>query len=331
MRAAAKALAACESHLRTGHLSLAASAADGGMKSLPNTAPSSLRRTLLNAQGVALHLLGESETAHECLSAALVVATHAAAAGEGGHDSYEDIGGTLGDLAANHIKMGQHDEAEAALKRGIFMLKRAYRPSSTVRACLLNVRGCLHEAQGDDVAALAAHEEAHSLLLATDAAHAHERHAGWLQACRHGSAWTMLRTGSAAGAVTLSAADTSDERLAPLDARERAFARSRHAIAILQRMLEAEQPNIKLSEPRRIAAATLAAVDLNYAADELASCLGDGHAETVAARANHQAARRAISEGTSPTWTQHWQPALGAGLKPSPQIMWEPASTRENA
>ena len=87
---------------------------------------------------------------------------------------------------------------EQALKRANFMLKRAYRPSTLARACLLNVHGNLLAARGDDSAALDMHTEAHTLLCAAaQPAHASERHAGWLAACRHGSTWAMVRAGDA--------------------------------------------------------------------------------------------------------------------------------------
>ena len=190
------------------------------------------------------------------------------------------------------------------------MLKRAYRPSIVARACLQNVRGCLLEAQGDDDAALDAHQEAHSLLCTVNTTGDDPRRAGWLQCTRHGSAWVMLRTGGAAAAEALAIADLCDERLQLLDAREQAFARSRHAIAALQRLSDD-----KAYDGGLVASATL---ELHGVADALSICLGASHPETKGARSNLAVARAlsvaAANDSPRLRWRQPWQPALGAAL-----------------
>ena len=52
-------------------------------------------------------MLGEVEAAHDQLEAALSVSLAAAKAGNTS-DDYTDLGGVLGDLAANHIKRPMH-------------------------------------------------------------------------------------------------------------------------------------------------------------------------------------------------------------------------------
>jgi hypothetical protein len=92
------ALASFAAHMRGCRLVQACSSAEEGVRALPAAAPAALRCTLLNAHGLVLHLLDDTATAHTQLSAAVQVATSAAAAGEGGHDSYLDIGGALSDV-----------------------------------------------------------------------------------------------------------------------------------------------------------------------------------------------------------------------------------------
>jgi hypothetical protein len=227
-------------------------------------------------------------------------------------------------LAANHVAMGELELADAALRRGAYMLKRAYRPSGSAAACLLNVHGTLHEAHGDTSAALAAHTEAHAKLCAAEAARdAPDRFGGWLQACRHGSVWAMVRSGSAAAAETLAAADLSAERLDGLDVRERAFARGRHAVATLQRT---HDEAVGTAGTRTADAAsregqrTEALQTLIGVAETLAATLGESHRETRAAWANVDVAHAAAATTRASTgvlclaWQQHWQPALGVGL-----------------
>ena len=334
-------LSAAQNHLRACEFSLAAEVAAEALGVLPPGAPAAARRTLLNIHGVALHLLDDGANAHESLAGALQVALRAASSGDGGHDSYADVGGTLGDLAANHIRNGELDAADAALKRGTYMLKRAYRPSPTASACLLNVRGCLHEARGELASALNAHQEAHSLLLSVPG-EPPPPHAGWLQACRHGSAWAMIQLGDAAAAEMLCASDARADRLAPLDARERALAQSRYAIASLQRLYDDERvargdgdgggrDAPSRAAPTAEARRAEAMRELHIAAEALHTCLGDAHAEVHAAWHNLAVARAAIDATAAdaedtPSWQRHWQPALGAGLWLSETPAWQPTS-----
>ena len=254
MRAAARALASAEAYLRACKLQAAAAAAEAGLRALPSNAPPSCHRLLLNAQGLALHLQGDNEAANDALQGALHAAKVAATAGDG-DDSYVDIGGVLSDLAAKHAALGDLDAADAALKRGAYMLSRAYRPSAAAKACLLNVRGCLFSVRGDDAAALSAHEEAFALLCATPSAPSPPRPSphssgatsddtipvhddllpSWEAACRAGVAWAMLRTGGTAGAeaIATSAMRTHGSRM---DAREEVYGRGLAAVAVLQRL-----------------------------------------------------------------------------------------------
>ena len=70
-------------------------AASDGLAALPSSSPSpTLQLALLNAQGVALHLLGDVGAAHESLRLALDVALSTARRGSG-DDDYTGIAGCL--------------------------------------------------------------------------------------------------------------------------------------------------------------------------------------------------------------------------------------------
>lgn len=319
-------LGTAERRLRGMRFGEAASCADDGLKLLlhehRHRATLGLRVTFHNLRGIALHLMGETAQAHAALSTAIDEATHAAVAGQGGDDAYMDVGGALNDLAANYIVSGDLEAADAALKRATYMLKRAYRPSAVARACVLNMRGCLLERHGDYAAALESHEEAHALLCAAHVADGqHAQHAGWVQAARHGSVWAMLRLGHAPAAATLSAADLSEERMEPLDLRERAFARGRHAVAVLQQQQHDGSSAVPTeSHDDQARAADQALRELQGVAESLAVCLGPAHPETQRAESNlllaHAATRRNTSASPEPLpWQQPWQPALGVGLR----------------
>ena len=293
------------------------SAEEGLSQALPAAASLDVKRLLLNTQGLSLHLLGETEAAHERLTEALKMATAAAAGG--GHDAYVDIAGALGDVAANHIARQELSEAEAALKRGLFMLQRAYRPSSVARAVLLQVRGLMYEAQGEYTAAFDSHQDAHATLVATPPAPPlDDRAPSWLQACRSGSTWALLQQGSSAAADALAAADVSGaSRLTPLDPREKAFARSLAAITSLSAAATQDGPSGSALAAQMQGAATLRSV-----VDELTACLGAEHQETCKARENAAMASGGAADEMMMKWRRHWQPALGCGLDAEVKVTW---------
>ncbi len=329
--------------LAASRVEAAAAAASDGLAALPSSSPSpTLQLALLNAQGVAFHLLGDVGAAHDSLGLALDVALSTARGGAG-DDDYTGIAGCLIDLAANHLLAGEVDSADKALKRSRFMLTRAYRPSEAAHACLLNVQGLLHEARDEPEAALDAHQRAHHLLVGQRrASGAHVE--GWICASRAGSIWAMLRLGQPQGAEALAAADL--ERIGhardgdewPL--REREYARSLAAMATLANLARRADALAGASGTgggagagAGAAAATAACMmsvrRLHGVADALANALGAAHSEAVRARHNAGIADRYAraptsaghagdegSEWRSPPlqWQRHWQPALGCGF-----------------
>ena len=306
------------SHLRSCRFSQAASIAE---EALADSSAAPLRISLLNCRGVALHLLGKPGEANDYLATAVNEALSAASSGIGGDDSYLDIGGALGDLAANYLNLNELDEADKALKRGEYMLKRAYRPSPSAHACLLSVRGCLHDARGDVEAAFGAHQEAYAMLLRGGGASDEADDPSWLQACRHGSWWALLRSGesSLAAAEALALADLDEERLAPLNARDRAFARSRHAIAAVQRLRDTYgETHSETHSMNEIPEHRLHVGVLESVVHALSECLGEDHYETDIAKANHLSAKHGLdarSGESNGAWTQHWLLAVGGGLR----------------
>ena len=137
LRKAAELATSANRQLASLQLTAAAESAEMGLRALQPSAGSTARqmeRALLNVQGVALHLQGDYDSAHEQLEACIKLDAIPA-------DSYADLAGALSDSAANHIARGSVDEAEAALKRGAFMLRRSYRPSAAASAVLLRDGG----------------------------------------------------------------------------------------------------------------------------------------------------------------------------------------------
>ena len=86
-------------------------------------------------------------------------------------------------------------------------------PSAAATAVLLNVRGLAHEARGDFDSAFASHQEAHETLMDAPASSLDEaRSRGWLQACRAGSEWALLRQGATHAAHVLARADLAEHQ-----------------------------------------------------------------------------------------------------------------------
>ena len=321
---AARCFARAEAALATSQLRVAAAAASDGLSALPaSSAPPTLQLALLNAQGIALHHLGDADTAQQSLEHALDVALHVARMGAA-DDNYLGVGGCLIDLAANHLRRGDQVSAETALKRSGYMLSRAYRPSAAASGCLLVVQGLLHEARDEHQAAFDAQQKAHSTLLSSHqlaASGPHGPHiAGWLQAARAGSIWALLSLGKPRAAETLAAADlqridgaADDGEWAP---REREYARSLAAIATLE-LVDEEGSGVTASARRREAIR-----QLHGCTTALDALLGDDHEEVVRARGNvevaarHAAERHAGQGAVAPRqeYQRHWQPSLGCGL-----------------
>ena len=333
LRLSAQCFGRASTALAASRAEAAAAAASDGLAALPPSPAPTLQLGLLNAQGVALHLLGDVQAAHESLGRALVVALTVARDGAG-DDDYSGIAGCLIDLAANHLLAGDEGAAEKALKRSQFMLTRAYRPSETVHACLLNVQGLLHEARDEPKAALDAHQRAHHTLLEQrGAADAHID--GWVRAARAGSIWGLLRLERSQAAETLATADLAriadDRDGLGWPVREREYTRSLAAMATLMRIdsLTNGQNGAREAGEGVPAAAsrTMSVHRLHGVADAL-HALGVSHPEVLRARRNARVADTYASAPTSDgaagerspsllgllQWQRHWQPALGSGF-----------------
>ena len=301
------------------HLHPAASAAVDGLAALPQSSPASLQLALLNTHGVALHLLGEVDGAHATLTQALDIALGIGRTG-GADDDFVGLGGVLCDMAANHIRCGQADDAAAALKRSRYMLLRAYRRSESARACLLSCTGLLHEMTGDMEAALAAHEEAHAVLCSPRAADGlpPRRVASWTQSARAGVIGCSLRLHRTRAADVLASAGVCKTRLEALCPIERGFARSLASISTLQRRAAPRDAteDAEAEAAGEAAEAETALAALRAVADSLASLMGPEHDQAKVARGNVAAAEAVLADGTALTggWERHWQPALGAGI-----------------
>ena len=334
LRLSAQCFGRASTALAASRAEAAAAAASDGLAALPPSPAPTLQLGLLNAQGVALHLLGDVQAAHESLGRALDVALTVARDGAG-DDDYSGIAGCLIDLAANHLLAGDEGAAEKALKRSQFMLTRAYRPSETVHACLLNVQGLLHEARDEPKAALDAHQRAHHTLLEQrGAADAHID--GWVRAARAGSIWGLLRLDRSQAAETLATADLAriaDDRDGVCwPVREREYTRSLAAMATLMRIdspTNGSQGARAAGEGVPAAASrTMSVHRLHGVADALTHALGADHPEALRARRNARVADTFASAPTSDggagerrpsllsllQWQRHWQPALGCGF-----------------
>ena len=334
LRLSAQCFGRASTALAASRAEAAAAAASDGLAALPPSPAPTLQLGLLNAQGVALHLLGDVQAAHESLGRALVVALTVARDGAG-DDDYSGIAGCLIDLAANHLLAGDEGAAEKALKRSQFMLTRAYRPSETVHACLLNVQGLLHEARDEPKAALDAHQRAHHTLLEQrGAADAHID--GWVRAARAGSIWGLLRLERSQAAETLATADLAriadDRDGLGWPVREREYTRSLAAMATLMRidsMTNGQNGAREAGEGVPAAASrTMSVHRLHGVADALTHALGVSHPEVLRARRNARVADTYASAPTSDgaagerspillgllQWQRHWQPALGSGF-----------------
>ena len=310
------------------HQSRYAAAASAALEGLSHTCHSShaatVRLQLLNARANAQQMGGLIVEAHDTLEEALDLALTTARSGAA-DDDYIGIGGCLIDLAANHIKRGSTDTADAALRRAQYMLKRAYRPSSSAHACLLNVRGLLHEARGEHQSAFDAHQESHSALVGCSADQPHSL--VWVQAARSGSVWALLQMGKVDAAQMLAAADVArlhDDRAAAWPPRERHIACSLSALTDLQRAF--------CGRPPEKAGVREAALELRRVAADMAELVdSDDHEDVTLARRNAEVASR-LDKGLDQSVEQsaaedqdglilreilrerHWQPALGVGL-----------------
>lgn len=331
LRRSAQCFGRASTALAASRAEAAAAAASDGLAALPPSPAPTLQLGLLNAQGVALHLLGDVQAAHESLGRALDVALTVARDGAG-DDDYSGIAGCLIDLAANHLLAGDVGAADKALKRSQFMLTRAYRPSETVHACLLNVQGLLHEARDEPKAALDAHQRAHHTLLEQrGAADAHID--GWVRAARAGSIWGLLRLDRSQAAETLATADLAriadDRDGVGWPVREREYTRSLAAMATLMRIdspTNGSQGARAAGEGVPAAASrTMSVHRLHGVADALTHALGADHPEVLRARRNARVADTFASAPTSDggagerrlrllQWQRHWQPALGCGF-----------------
>ena len=123
------------------------------------------RRALKNVLGIALHLEGNYEAAGAELQAALQLAEETGRRGAT-HDAFVDLAGCLGDLAANHVALGELDAAKMRVKRGLYMCTNAYRPSACALGCLLSTRGLLEEANDNPQAAVSPERNSNSLPTA---------------------------------------------------------------------------------------------------------------------------------------------------------------------
>jgi hypothetical protein len=285
----------------------AVSTSEAGLQTV--SAPPAAQRVLFNSSGIALHFLGDHAAAKLQLDRALSIALDAAMQGAAS-DDYTDLGGVLSDIAANHICRGELDDARTALKRGQYMVKRAYRPSHSANACLTCVQALLHEADGDPLAASAAHQEAHRLLLllrsppptasspignSVGAAHADRWQGDWLHACRSGSTRSLLNAGAAPAAATLANADLVEDRLATLEGPTRGRMRALATVVALE--CERQRGDAASFALQRDATLTT----LRAAAAEFAEALGETHPDTLVAQANVAVAEAATRASTPPS------------------------------
>ena len=329
LRHSARCFARAEAALAAAQHRAAVTAAADGLSALPTTTPT-LHLALLNAHGIALHHLGDLDGAHQSLTHALDVAQHIARRGAS-DDNYLGIGGCLIDLAANHLRRGEVDAADRALKRGKYMLARAYRPTQAATACLMVLRGMVHEARDEHKAALDAQQSACELLLKhghSGMAESAAPHAvSWLQAARSGSIWGLIALGKPRAAETLATADLQRIDADNSSMREqREFARSIAAIAALERLQHSTESSATATRTAQGRCVEI----LHEVAHALAILCGEqAHPEVVRAQANaemaalHAAQSDSMGQGPMGTldlqWQRHWQPSLGCGLHVPPR------------
>lgn len=272
--------------------------AEAGLAAAPRSALR-LRRALHNIAGVAHHLAGEYDPAHEHLQRALALAEDCGRHGAS-HDAYVDLAGVLGDLAANSCMRTELEDAAIALKRGRFMLQRAHQPSAAAQTCLHNVTGWVAFARGDFEAALTSHQEAHTLITRLPA------HSGvpsaWGHAALGGSIAALIALQRPRAAERLAAVAVQAVEVDELDPRCAPFARSNAALAAI---------TASGGEPTP-AAARVAAERLEQVAAELQALLGPQHSTTRQARSNATLALTGASVGSG--MEPLFQPALGAGI-----------------
>ena len=321
------------SHVARAQFLPAVAAAREGLDATPFEALR-LQRGLHNVLGLALHGSGDYVQAHAHLESAVKLAEECGRQGAA-HDAFVDVAGALGDLAANHIRLEQPQDAEKLLKRGAYMLKRAYRPSPTAQACLQSVDGWLAHARGDFDTAFTSHQASYSLLTTTGMLNN-------VDACQTGrlpqenwppsrgrsepltiSTWTHAAMGGSIAALLsqqrrsprlAASADrlaaSALEAISPdeLDARCAPLARSNAALAMLAtaRSDLAAGGNKPASSDTKCNAAS----QLEEVAADLELLLGPQHSLVSKARLNAAAAAACRLDELDPLW----QPALGAGL-----------------
>jgi len=325
LRKSARCIAKAQAAIAASRHPEAVAAASEGLSALPASPPATLHLALLNAHGLAMHFLGELDAANDSL-------THAVTISNGGiaDDEYIGIGGCLIDLAANHMRRGDTDAANVALKRSRYMLDRAYRPSNAARACHFNVRGLLHESCHEYEEAFEAQQQAHKLFMSAELDSC-SLPISWKQASRSGSVAALLRLDRSKAAQTLITADmermggyglvgTTEDRCA---AHEMEYVRSLAAIASLLHLHDCShlgaEPADEVSSAR-----TRAALQLREVAYSLGSIPGISCAEVSCAQQNADAAFRYTAARDDPDrcknnlpslqWQRHWQPALGCGI-----------------
>tara|TARA_B100000524_G_scaffold303443_2_gene178380 strand:- start:918 stop:1859 length:942 start_codon:yes stop_codon:yes gene_type:complete len=260
--------------------------------------------------GIGEHLSGRYASAQHELSEALDLAEAAARRGEA-HDAYVDIVGSLVDLAANSIQLGDGsptacDDAAVLLRRGGFMIQRAYRPSQAAQASLLQVSGLLYAARGDHAGAFDKHQAAlQKLCLPGIATTARPGWRCWSHAAIAGSVSATIAQGQPEAASLLAAGGVSEAS----DPWSAAIASSNAAIAQLEVVRHAKAGGG--SGERELADTETAGASLHRAAAELGEILGEDHPSTRDAREN---AATLLLPCERWTFRALWQPAMGAGL-----------------
>jgi len=265
------------------------------------------QRWVHNALGIAHHLAADWDEASSEFGIALELAEHLAQRGDA-HDAYVDLVGVLIDSAANDICCDDMNGAETKLKRGAYMLKRAYRPSHVARASLLHVEGLLHSARAQHDEALSKYNSAFALLSRPALSSAFS---AWTQAAMAATVSSLLVKGEHQAAARLadSAAasiSTSEEH----DVRTHCVAVANYAITQVECLRERARSGEQVDHGKvKAFEKELAHVSLRFAEH-----LGAEHPETQKAEANYSA----LKDGTLPpvtfTFQSHWLPAIGAGL-----------------